>query len=434
LDGDLQVDVAIVGAGFTGLWTARELLRRDPTVRIAILEAQHVGFGASGRNGGWVSALYPLSDAAVQRRRGLATWQSQRDLLRRSVVSFGAALAQDNIDGDFVQGGTITFARSALQRARLSTGLATDERWLEGDEMAEVGQVAGAIGAHFLPHCARIHPGKVVAGLAHVLEAAGVQIFEDSPVTHIEPRGAGQPAHARTAQGVVYADYVVRATEGYTATMAGHRRDIAPVYSLMIATAPLSPDFWATYGFSGMPTFCDDRNLIIYGQRTADNRIAFGGRGAPYHFGSAISPRFDQDPGVFRALESTLRELFPTLDAPITHRWGGPLAMPRRREPSVVVDHASGLAHAGGYTGDGVTLSRVCAEALADLMTKPASRTPVTALPFVNESFRKWETEPLRWLGINAGLQLAARADRFESRGREGWPHALLQRLLGERN
>jgi glycine/D-amino acid oxidase-like deaminating enzyme len=201
----------------------------------------------------------------------------------------------------------------------------------------------------------------------------------------------------------------------------------------MVATAPLPQSFWDEYGFHTMPTFADDRNLIIYGQRTADNRIAFGGRGAPYHFGSTIEDRFDHVEKVFRALESTLRELFPALDAPFTHHWGGPLAMPRRREPSVVVDQTNGLAHAGGYTGDGVTLSRVCGEALADLITRPTEITAATQLPFVQSSFKKWEFEPARWLGINAGLTLATRADEYEQQqGREGWPHSLLRRLLGE--
>ena len=433
LASDRTVDVAIVGAGFTGLWTARELLRRDPTLSVALVEKHYAGFGASGRNGGWVSALFPLGDEAVKRRHGEDAWRHQRDVLRDAVANFGEALGEDGIEGDFVHGGTLTFARSALQRDRLRDNVDDGDEWLEGQALHDRGVIAGALGALFSPHCARIHPGKVVRQLAQRVEQLGATIYENSPVTAIRPRRGRRLAEVVTVSGTVRATYVVRATEGYTATFPGHRRDVAPVYSLMVATAPLAQTFWDEYGFHIMPTFADDRNHIIYGQRTADNRIAFGGRGAPYHYGSTIEDRFDHVEKVFRALESTVCELFPTLDAPFTHHWGGPLAMPRRREPSVVVDQTSGLAHAGGYTGDGVTLSRVCGEALADLITRPTETTAATQMPFVQSSFKKWEFEPARWLGINAGLSLATRADDYEQHeGREGWPHSLLRRLLGE--
>ena len=184
----------------------------------------------------------------------------------------------------------------------------------------------------------------------------------------------------------------------------------------MIATEPLAKDFWDDVGFAHYETFADDRHLIIYGQRTSDDRIAFGGRGAPYHFGSSVEPGFDTDQRVFDKLEVTLRELFPTLDASITHAWGGPLAMPRDHSPFVRVDFESGLASAGGYTGDGVVLSHVAATALADLITRPDSETAFTRLPFVQRSGRRWEFEPFRWIGINAGLFLAGWADRVEAK------------------
>jgi hypothetical protein len=274
----------------------------------------------------------------------------------------------------------------------------------------------------------------VVATVAFPIGYAvlGVNIYEDSPVTRIVERSQKHAAHVVTPSGTVSARYVVRATEGFTPTLPGQRRTVAPIYSLMIATAPLSDQFWTQYGFATMPTFADERNLIIYGQRTADNRLAFGGRGAPYHFGSVIEPRFDQHEGVFAALEHTLHELFPDLDAEVTHRWGGPLAMPRDREPSVLVDHQRGLASSTGYTGDGVTLSRVCAEAIADMITTPDVETAATRLPFVQRTSRRWEVEPFRWLGINAGLTLATYADHVENTtGREGWPTRALNRLLG---
>ena len=149
----------------------------------------------------------------------------------------------------------------------------------------------------------------------------------------------------------------------------------------MIATEPQSEPSGTRLDSPRYETFADDRHLIIYGQRTSDGRIAFGGRGAPYHFGSTVEPRFDESPKVFALLEATLRELFPSLEGEIAFRWGGPLAMARDQSPSVVVDHVSGLASAGGYTGDGVVMSYVAANALADLIVDPDAQTDVHPTP-----------------------------------------------------
>jgi glycine/D-amino acid oxidase-like deaminating enzyme len=430
---DLSVDVAIVGGGFSGLWTARELLRRDPHLQIAILEKSICGFGASGRNGGWASALFPIADDVVARHYGDAALIHQRRLLERSVADLGEALAADEIDGDFHQGGTLTFARSDIQARRLRTSAessAGDLQWLDEDAVRDYGVVAGQRGATFSPHCARLHPAKVVRGLATVVERLGARIFEGTTVTKILPRHGARPARVVTVGGEVQAQFVIRATEGFTPTLAGARRDVAPVYSLMIATSPQSPEFWQTYGFEDFPTFADDRHLIIYGQRTSDGRLAFGGRGAPYHFGSTVEPRFDENARVFDALLRTLCELFPGLEGGADFSWGGPLAMPRDLSPFVTLDHNQGLAALGGYTGDGVVLSFVAARALADLICTPDVVTDYTSLPFVQHHSKRWEIEPFRWLGINAGLGLAAWADHAESRGRTSRASQVLTRLF----
>lgn len=442
LRGDLDVDVAIIGGGFTGLWTARELKRRDPTLRVAVLEKSVCGFGASGRNGGWASALYPLGDEAVIQHFGMDEFVHQRSMLQRAVPDLGEAVRHDGIDAHFLQGGTLTFARSEIQVGRLKEevrgaherGLDDEDlRWLEVSELYERGYVQGAHGATYSPHCARINPARLVRGLADVNEGLGVQIFEDTAVTRIIPGRRGARPGLVTVGGTVRADYVVRATEGFTPTLPKQRRTIAPIYSLMIATEPLSHQFWDDAGFAKYETFADDRHLIIYGQRTPDDRIAFGGRGSPYHFGSTVEERFDQDAKVFDVLESTLRELFPSMDGAVTHQWGGPLGMSRDLSPSVLVDHDSGMASAGGYTGDGVVLSRVCAQALADLITSPDVETDHTRLTFVQHASKNWEPEPLRWLGINVGLGLATWADHTEKhRGKESRASHLLDRLFNE--
>ncbi|MHB1209457.1 MAG: NAD(P)/FAD-dependent oxidoreductase [Acidimicrobiales bacterium] len=439
---DLDVDVAIIGGGFTGLWTARELKRRDPSLRIVVLEKSVCGFGASGRNGGWASALYPLGDTAIINHFGMDDFVHQRDMLQRAVPELGDATREDNIDAHFFQGGTLTFARSDIQVERLQQqvhdaherGLADEDlRWLDVGELYERGYVNGAHGATYSPHCARINPARLVRGLAEVNERLGVQIFEDSAVTRIFPGRRGSRPRVVTVGGSVRADYVVRATEGFTPTLPHQRRKIAPIYSLMIATEPLSQQFWDDAGFAKYETFADDRHLIIYGQRTPDDRIAFGGRGSPYHFGSTVEERFDRNEKVFAVLETTLRELFPSMDGTITHQWGGPLGMPRDLSPSVLVDHDSGMASAGGYTGDGVILSRVCAQALADLITSPDTESEYTRLTFVQHEGKSWEPEPLRWMGINVGLGLATWADHTEKRrGTTSRASHLLDRLFDQ--
>jgi glycine/D-amino acid oxidase-like deaminating enzyme len=442
LSSDIDVDVAIVGGGFTGLWTARELIRRDQRLRIAILEKSVCGFGASGRNGGWASALYPLGDDAVIERHGEESFAHLRRTLQRAVDDLGTSLDDDGIDAHFVKGGSLTFARNSLQESRLRDDVRLrqakgqsdqDVRWLDEADLYDYGYVAGARGATFTPHCARVHPARLARGLSDLVERLGVQIFENTAVTRIEKGTPARRPRVLSIGGVVSASVVVRATEGFTPTLPGERRSVAPIYSLMIATEPQTPSFWRGAGFGRYETFADGRYNIIYGQRTNDDRIAFGGRGAPYHFGSSVEERFDENAKTFRALEQTLRDLFPTITGTTTHRWGGPLAISRDREPSVTLDRATGIAVSGGYTGDGVVLSRVCATALADLIATPDATTEHTVLPFVHPHSRKWEFEPVRWLGINAGRLFAARADRVETHSgtasrASGW----LERLVGD--
>jgi glycine/D-amino acid oxidase-like deaminating enzyme len=439
LHDDLEVDVAIVGGGFTGLWSARELLRRDPTLRVAVIEKEVCGFGASGRNGGWASSFYPVSDEAVIARHGHDALVHLRRALQGAVVSLGAALDEDGIDAHYVRGGTLDFARNAVQATRLRAHVASahssdvgldDLVWLDAAAARARGNLTNVLGATYSPHCARIHPAHLVRGLARVNERLGVSIFEDTAVTRILAGDRERSPRVITSTAEVRARYVLRATEGFTSQLPGDRRRFAPLYSLMIASAPQSRSFWDSVGLSNYETFADDRHLIIYGQRTSDDRIAFGGRGAPYHFGSTVEPRYDESAKVFSLLEGTLRELFPGLEGGVTHRWGGPLAMPRDLSPTVALNHRSGVAVAGGYTGDGVVMSYVAANAVADLITQPGVETPFSTLPFVQHVGRRWEVEPLRWLGINAGLALAARADRADERGRQSRANDWLERLV----
>ena len=438
--GDLVVDVCIVGAGFTGLWTAHALACADPSVRIAVVEKEVAGFGASGRNGGWCSALFATSDAALARLYGVDAMRGMRRAMQATVDVVGATARQEGIDCHFAKGGTVDAARSDAQRARAlaevdearSLGFGADDlRWLDRVEAESMVGIDGIVGATFTPHCAALQPALLARGLAEAVERRGVTIYEHTPAIDVVPGGGGRGPVVRTTTGAIRADVVVRAVEAWTPTLPGHKRTLAPVYSLMVATEPLGDAFWEAAGLQGRATFADYRHMIIYGQRTADNRIAFGGRGAPYHFGSTVRPSFDGMPAVHELLRQTLVDLFPALSsARFTHAWGGPLGIPRDWHSSVGFDRSSGIAWAGGYVGDGVATTNLAGRTLADLITGADSE--LTRLPWVNHRSPAWEPEPLRWLGVNAGLWTMRLADRTEERhGRPSRLAARMERLLG---
>jgi glycine/D-amino acid oxidase-like deaminating enzyme len=240
-----------------------------------------------------------------------------------------------------------------------------------------------------------------------------------------------EPGIVRSAHGTVRAEYIVRATEGYTPSLSGHARTLAPVYSLMLATEPLSEDIWEHIGLTDRPTFADGRHLVIYGQRTSDGRLAFGGRGAPYFFGSRITPEQDRNPDVHAALWEVLTDLFPAVSgAAVTHTWGGPLGIPRDWWASCGLDQETGLAWSGGYVGDGVGTSNLGGRTLADLILGHDS--DLTTLPWVNHRSRRWEPEPFRWLGTNVGLRVMTSADDVELRtGRPSRRATIFSRLMG---
>ena len=405
LDGETEADVAIVGGGLTGLWTAWYLLERDPALRIVVLEKEIAGFGASGRNGGWCSALFPRSTASLERAHGRPAALSMRRAMIDTIDEVGSFASQWSFD--FARGGTIAYARSAVQERAARADIAEADAY-GVDEVgwrgAESVGAAGALGASFDRSCASLHPAKLVRGLAAALEARGVRIFEGTEVTEVSS------GRVVTARGVVSADRVVVATEGYTATFPATKRRILPLYSLMIATEPLPESFWDEVQIAHGETFTDYRHLLIYGQRTADNRFAFGGRGARYHLGSAIRPGYDRAPRVFEHLRRTLVELFPAAaDAAITHRWGGPLGIPRDWHASVDYDPTTRIGHAGGYVGDGLSTTNLAGRTLADLLT--GADTELTRLPWVGHRSPDWEPEPLRFLGANAGMLAMAAAD-----------------------
>jgi glycine/D-amino acid oxidase-like deaminating enzyme len=445
LSEDLQVDVAIVGAGFSGLWAAYYLKLSDPHLSVMVLEAGCVGFGASGRNGGWCSGLFPASWGTVARESSDVLAAALARHMRETVDVVGEFAIDHQLDIDWQKGGTLLLAHDRLQLERAQAHVTDEIQWgnegmrlLGAPEVRELCKAPGLggqiTGGSFNPHCAAINPAKLVTGLARVVEGLGVRIFERSRVDSITPRTSQQDHRPMAEVGElrVGADVILRATEGYTPLLPGFKRDLAPVYSLMIATEPLDEQTWAQIGLANRETFADYGNLIIYGQRTADGRLAFGGRGAPYHFGSKVRAGFDQDDRVHRNLANTLVRWFPVLaDKRIDYRWGGPLGVPRDWYAGVRFDPTTGLGSVGGYVGDGVGSSNLAGRIFADLITEKDSE--LTHLPWVNRPVKRWEPEPLRWLGINAGLSAASAADWYENRVGASAPWATaLGKLTGD--
>ncbi len=434
LPGPIDVDVAVVGAGFTGLWTAYYLKKADPHLRVAILEREIAGFGASGRNGGWCHTTFPGSRELAAKSHGRQAVVDQQRALHRTVYEVQRVTDEEGIDARFHLGGQLDLALTPVQLLRARETIEYERSWgfgeedyvlLGAQEMRARIKVAGCLGATFTPHGAALDPARTARGLADVVERLGVPIYERTPVTRLEPHLASTPS------GDVRAEVVVRATEAFTPELPGYERALVPIYSLMIGTEPLPDAFWDEVGWAGHEVFGDYRFLIFYALHTADGRIALGGRGAPYHFGSRLSEKYEREPAVRDHLRALLGELFPAIgDFTVTHHWGGAIAAPRDWYTSVGLDRATGMAWAGAYVGDGVSTTNMAGRTLRDLIL--GEETELTALPWVNHRSKPWEPEPLRWIAVNAALKAMGSADDVELRtGRPSRRATYVKKLIG---
>jgi glycine/D-amino acid oxidase-like deaminating enzyme len=419
LSGDHACDVAIVGAGFGGLWTAYYLKQADPSLRVTVVEAEIAGFGAAGRNGGFVSPGIAGSGARYAR---VAGWDSVRRAERETqhaVDEIGRVVSVEGIDCGYRKSGSLTLATTGPQvsraRARVEEkhrfGLgAEDFRLLNADECADL--IRGAEGVRagsFTPHCARVDPARLARGLADACERLGVKIYEQTQAEQLGPK------LVQCREGRITADAVVRATESYSIRERSERRRFLPLYSLMIATEPLPQEVWDELGWRDGLGLSDFRHLYYYAQRTIDGRIALGGRGAPYQLRSPISPENERDAGVFQRLVRTLREAFPAASqARITHHWGGSLAVPRDWCTTTTFDRTTGMGFVGAFGGHGVTAANISGRTMRDLILN--QETDLTSLPWVGHRSRNWEPEPLRFIAARMITKTLESADTHEER------------------
>ena len=409
------IDVAIIGAGYTGLWTAYYLKQRRPDFNIAIFEAVTVGFGASGRNGGWCMGLAmgveELLAKPQTRQVGVQVLRAMHD----TVDEVGRVCQAENIDCHYQKGGTLSVATLPFRVKPMQERVARfhemgfsedDYRWLPVNEAKDRINCATNYGASYTPHCAAIHPARLVKGLAESVRGLGVVIHEMTPVTGYEP------GRIHTDVGSIDASIVLRTTEGYTESLSNQRRQVLPLYSMMVATEPLPQGTWEDIGLHQRETFGDGRRVVIYGQRTLDDRLAFGGRGS-YYFGSKRKARILPDDPMLDIVEKNLRDFFPALgDVAITHRWGGLMGVTRNWRPCVSFDRHTGLGSAGGYVGEGVAASNLAGRVLCELVSGGTS--DLARLPWVGDSAKRWQPEPMRWAGARAIRFIGDLADRTE--------------------
>lgn len=416
LNGSKDVDVAILGAGYTGLWTAYYLLQNDPSLDIAIVEKEIAGFGASGRNGGWCSAGFPLSLGEIDRRFGRSAGDHVYQEMVKSVDEVGLVAEAEGIDCDYEKGGALRLARGEHQKISLQRayegyrerGLGDHYQFLSKEETDARVKVTKVLGSLFTPHCATIHPGKLVRGLARVVEKKGATIYEQTEAIRFEP---GPNPVLYTKRGNLRAKSIVLAGEAYHSQLDQLSRSVIPLYSLIVLTEPLDEDQWAEIGWRGRECVSSSKYVVDYLSRTTDGRILFGGRGAPYHFGSSIKDEYDRHEETHAMLREALQEWFPAVrEDQISHAWGGALAMPRDWMPTMSYDKRTGIGRAGGYTGQGVATANLSGRVLADLIT--GQKSDLSLLPTVGHKSPEWEPEPLRWMGIRYIQEMYFRLDR----------------------
>lgn len=396
-------DVAIIGGGFSGLWSAYHLITNNPTLDIAIFEAEEIGFGASGRNGGWASSDYPVYKSTLLKRHGIEKTELLFHSLTSSIDEIGGFARAHAPESGFVKSGTLTFARNEAQLQRLRRLEDENHRLLSAHEVLARINIKGVLGGLFNDHCATIQPYRLLIALARYLADRGVRIHTKSFAT---PAKDGILVNS----SFVKSSYVIEATEAF----GKPGRDFIPFYSLMVATEPLADELWSEIGNQERFTFAEGSHLINYAQRTVDGRLAIGGRGATYPYGSRLDARKESVASVHERLRVLARHWFPVLhDIRFTHSWGGAVAITRDWEPFLIWNRREGIGKIGGYVGDGVTMSYLAAKTLAGEILEIDS--PLRKLHFINRKIRKWEPEPLRYLGVNSLVKLSAIADREES-------------------
>lgn len=423
LDGQIAADICIIGGGFTGLWSAYHAAHQFPGARIVVLDKEHLGYGASGRNAGWLSALVPGNRAVYARSAG--SKQAAVHLQQRMIDSVDEVLGiiqEHDLDARAYRSGNLVVARTPAALQRLKQRRANDVKWgypenevrlLTAQESQQKVRIDGALGGLFFPTVGRVDPGRLVKALGQLCESLGVTIFESTEVSDISD------SVVTTSHGAVNAPIILRATEGYTGTLSDNPRGIIPINSSIIITDPIPDHMWQRIGWENHELVSDAAHVFVYLQKTDDGRILIGGRGTPYRYASGIVPDGTTDTQTIQTLTTRLHQLFPDArNVPIAHAWSGVLGVTRDWCATVDFDRSSGIGHAQGYAGHGVTTAYLAAKSLVELAAGKTDND--AALPWVGHRARSWEPEPVRWLGVHGMYRLFRLADAQEERNQAG--------------
>jgi len=430
LERDVSVDVAIVGGGFVGLWTAITLKELEPGLRIAVLEQNRCGSGASGLNGGFVMSWWPKI-ASLARICGVddALWLA--DETTNAVTALGPYLATREIDAEYRQSGWLWTATTPAHAGAWNAVVETAsrlgrERIFSVQSAAEIARRSGS-SAHLAGICepinGTVHPGKLGRGLARIAASLGIDLYENTPATGIE---RSRPARIRTPKATVTADRVVIATNAWAASLPELKRQFVCVSSSIVATAEI-PERLAAIGWTGGESISDSQATVTYYRTTRGGRIIFGkGGGRLYYTGAPASVVFDEPSGIAEAA-ADFRRVYPMLaDVPLECCWSGPID--RTYDSLPLLGHLAGVPHVVygiGWSGNGVNPSRIGGRILAGLVLERRERWTQNGL--IDRAARRFPPEPLRYLGGALVRGAMFRKDRRELADR---PPSWLDRKL----
>jgi glycine/D-amino acid oxidase-like deaminating enzyme len=418
LRGDVTLDVAIIGGGYTGLATAYCLKQAEPTMRVAVLEGAVVGYGASGRNGGFAMTLFGLEPAVTAALFGKARTAEAHRYCERSVDMVRDLIRDHNMQSDFEYTGFLRLATRPGFAKRIQHDLEiltsqgiTDIEWIDQAEaQAEINSPL-VLGAWREPRCGILNPAKHVRELKRVAQAAGSMVFELSPVTEIKRAGRFR---LRTPQGTISAEKIVFATNAYSLMIPELKRKQVPAFTHMVITEPLTSEQLNSIGWLNRSGLEDARNLVHYLRLTIDNRIAIGGSDVTLSYGRDMDR--DLNEKTFRQLEQDMVTLFPSLKGiKFAYRWGGPVSVPVDMAPAIGTVGDARAWYSLGCVGHGVAPTHLNGQTLADLLLE--KRTDLTSIWFVNRRTLPWPPEPLRWAASQAILGYMHAEDWWYERG-----------------
>lgn len=414
LEGALEVDVAIVGGGFTGLSTAYHLKKADPALRVALLESQVIGFGASGRNGGFNMTLFGLTLGITALRFGKSRAREAHLYMEQAVDLLEDLVRELPLDCDYEHPGFLRVATTETYRRRILEEIDLAHRlglagiaWLGPERLAAEVRSPTYLGAWWEPRCGILNPAKLAWSWKAHLEALGVAIYENSPVADIQ-RAPGALRLA-TPAGRVRAGKVVLATNAWSHFFAGLRRKQIPVWTHIVLSEPLTEAHFREIGWRRRQGIEDARNLVHYYRLTADNRLLMGGRDVSVSTG--LDMERDQNPVTFASLRRDVATIFPALaGVRFTHAWGGPVSVPLDMAPAIGFAGDRRLVYSLGCVGHGVSLTHLNGRTIADLVLE--RRTPLTDVFFVRRRTLPWPSGLLRRAAVKAIVGLMHWDDR----------------------